>query len=160
MKKIIFACVASALLLAGCGNNNDKEKYNSTETSATITTIATESYSEITEDTVTTVTYETASGITTSEITTTRATHSDRKKETTIIKSTKKQNPANNFSDDTVQEELPIINEETQKSEVKVTSATTEKTKKKVTTTAANSTESVSTSVCDDVIELPFVPVR
>ena len=79
---------------------------------------------------------------------------------TTIIKSTKKQNPANNFSDDTVQEELPIINEETQKSEVKVTSATTEKTKKKVTTTAASSTESVSTSVRDDVIELPFVPVR
>ena len=108
MKKIIFACVASALLLAGCGNNNDKEKDNSTETSATITTVATESYSEITEDTVTAVTYETASGITTSEITTTRATHSDRKKETTIIKSTKKQNPANNFSDDTVQEELPI----------------------------------------------------
>ena len=59
-----------------------------------------------------------------------------------------------------MQEELPIINEETQKSEVKVTSATTEKTKKKVTTTAANSTESVSTYVCDDVIELPFVPVR
>lgn len=53
MKKIIFACVASALLLAGCGNNNDKEKDNSTETSATITTVATESYSEITEDTVT-----------------------------------------------------------------------------------------------------------
>ncbi len=80
MKKIIFACVASALLLAGCGNNNYKENDNSTETSATITTVATESYSEITEDTVTAVTYETASGITTSEITTTRAPHSDRKK--------------------------------------------------------------------------------
>ena len=49
MKKIIFACVASALLLAGCGNNNDKEKDNSTETSATITTVATESYSEMSQ---------------------------------------------------------------------------------------------------------------
>lgn len=140
MNKILFACVASALLLAGCSDNTDKEKDSSSETSITATA-ATESFSE------------------TAEITATTA-DDNSKTEIIITESTEKQGPTNHFSNDTVQEELPIMSEEEQDSKVKTTDSPIKKPKETVTSTAVKSTEPVSTSVQDDVIELPFVPVR
>lgn len=140
MNKILFACVASALLLAGCSDNTDKEKDSSSETSITATA-ATESFSE------------------TAEITATTA-DDNSKTEIIITESTEKQGPTNHFSNDTVQEELPIMSEKEQDSKVKTTDSPIKKPKETVTTTVVKSTEPVSTSVNDDVIELPFVSVR
>ena len=153
MKKIIFACVASALLLAGCSDNNDKEKDSSSETSiTTVTTAATESYSETMESTI--------AAETVSAIPTTTVTFTDSEKETTATESNQKQSTSNHFSNDTVQEELPIMSEKEQDSKVKTTDSPIKKPKETVTTTVVKSTEPVSTSVNDDVIELPFVSVR
>lgn len=151
MKKIFFACVASALLLAGCSDNTDKEKDSSSETSITATA-ATESFSETTESTI--------AAETVSAIPTTTIPYTDSEKETTATESNEKQSTSNHFSNDTIQEELPIMNEKEKDSKVKTTDSSIENPKETVTTTVVKSTEPVSTSVQDNVIELPFVPVR
>lgn len=148
MNKIFFICIASALLLSGCSSNSDKETESSSEM---MTTVAKEHSSEETKDTTEIEV--------TSENTTTVA-DIDSKTEIIVTESIEKQSQISDFSDDTVQGELPIMNEENHKSEAKVTAPIIENPRETVTTTVVKSTEPVSTSVQDNVIELPFVPVR
>lgn len=159
MKKIFFVCIASVLLFVGCSDNNDKE--SSSETSTTVTAAVTESSSETAENTAET---EPFSG--TSENTVTTETVSENPIATAAdnskTESAKIPSTANNSSDNTVQEELPIMSEKKQNPKATSVDSSVEKPKETVTTTAKKVTEpiSASTTINDDVIELPFVPVR
>lgn len=138
MNKIFFICIAFALLLAGCNSNSKKETENySKETEYTTEMEVTSEHTTITAD----IYYET---------------------EIIVTESTENQSQTSDFSDDIVQEELLITNEENQESEVEIATSVMEDLKETVTTTIVENTESVSvlTAVNDGVIEFPFVPVR
>lgn len=150
MNKIFFICIVSALLLAGCSSNSEKETESSSETITTVTTIstvATENSSEETE--------------VTSESTTT-VTDIDDGTELITTELTVNQSQESDFSGNTIRTEMPVINEENPEAELEIITTVMDDPKETVTTTIVENTEydSVSTAVHDGVIELPFVPVR
>lgn len=154
MNRIFFICIASALLFTGCNSNSQKETESSSEMIPTVATEnATENSLEETENTI-------EMKVTSETITT--VVDIDDGTEIIVTESTEKQSQTSDFSNDTAQKELPVMNEENQESEMEVTTSVRENSKETITTTIVENTESASTStaVYDDVIELPFVPVR
>lgn len=167
MNKLFYICIASALLLTGCANNSGNEIENDSD--VVVTTVASEKSLEATENT-------TKVEVTSENITKTAdidnetkiiVTSSEKIENTTEIEAASENSAItvdidegteinietvekNDHSYNSIQKELPIISEENQKSEVEVTEPIRENQKETVT----------ATSVQDDVIELPFVPVR
>lgn len=142
MKKIFVIFIISTLFLTAC--NGDPDKDSSSDIISAVVTEDSLDESEktgipdsIEEKNTTVVNNSAISAAVTDHDEPFTKSHDDEVQE-------------NVFSDKTEQGELPIINEKNQGSNVVVTTSVSASLKTETTTTAVN----------DDVIELPFVPVR
>ena len=152
MKKIFVICVASALMFTGCSDKPDKETESGYDMSSAVTSALGEGYENGSESKTTA---ESLFGSSTKEYivkSTTDAVDFKEKLGIVTTVSTENKSHGNASSGYARQEELPIMNNEVQESKAGVTTALeSSKIHTTVTTTAVTK---------DDVIELPFVPVK
>ncbi|MCM1530222.1 MAG: hypothetical protein NC093_09540 [Alistipes sp.] len=142
MKKILVIFIISTLFLTACNGDLDKDS-SSDIISAVVTedrldgSEKTGDQDSFAEKNTTAVNDSPTSAAATDHDEPFTKSHDDEVRE-------------NVFSDKTEQGELPIINEKDQGSDISVTTSVSASSKTEATTAAVN----------DDVIELPFVPVR